>query len=65
VYCDHELHPQYVASSDWHEGKLENKRYHRADSYFARKIKLENLIIFASENEAQARQFKPSSYIRQ
>jgi aspartate carbamoyltransferase catalytic subunit len=65
IYCDHELHPQYVASSDWHEGKLENKRYHSADSHFARKIKPENLIIFASENEAQAQQFKPSSYIRQ
>jgi aspartate carbamoyltransferase catalytic subunit len=65
VYCDHELHPQYVASSDWHEGKLENKKYHSADSHFGRKIQLENLIIFASENEAQAQQFKPSSYIRQ
>jgi len=65
IYCDHELYPQYVASSDWHEGKLENKRYHSVDSHFARKIKPENLIIFASENEAQAQQFKPSSYIRQ
>jgi aspartate carbamoyltransferase catalytic subunit len=65
VYCDHELQPQYVASSEWHQRKLENKRYHSADSYFARKIKPENLIIFASENEAQAQQFKPSSYVRQ
>jgi aspartate carbamoyltransferase catalytic subunit len=65
IYCDHELRPQYVASSEWHEGRLENKRYHSADSYFARKIKPENLIIFASQNEAQARHFKPSSYIRQ
>jgi aspartate carbamoyltransferase catalytic subunit len=65
IYCDHELHPQYVASSDWHEGKLENKKYHSADSTFGRKIKPENLIIFASKNEAQAQQFKPSSYVRQ
>jgi aspartate carbamoyltransferase catalytic subunit len=65
VYCDHELHPQYVASSEWHEGKLENKKYHSADSHFARKIKPENLIIFASEKEAQSQQFKPSSYVRQ
>jgi aspartate carbamoyltransferase catalytic subunit len=64
IYCDHELHPHYVASSDWHQGKLENKRYHSADSRFAQKIKPENLIIFASEKEAQARQFKPSSYIK-
>lgn len=65
VYCDHELHPHYVASSDWHEGKLANKKYHDADSTFGRKIKLENLIIFASESEAQAQQFKPSSYVGQ
>ena len=65
IYCEHELYPQYVASSDWHEGKLANKRYHSVDSHFARKIKPENLIIFASENEAQAQHFKPSSYIRQ
>jgi aspartate carbamoyltransferase catalytic subunit len=65
VYCEHELHPRYVASSEWHQRKLENKKYHSADSHLARKIKPENLIIFASENEAQARQFKPSSYVRQ
>jgi hypothetical protein len=64
VYCEHELQPQYVASSEWHQRKLESKKYHSADSYFARKIKPENLIIFASENEAQAQQFKPSSYVR-
>jgi aspartate carbamoyltransferase catalytic subunit len=65
TYCDHELHAQYVASSDWHEGKLENKRYHSADSYFARKIKPENLIIFASEKKAQSQGFKPSSHAGQ
>jgi aspartate carbamoyltransferase catalytic subunit len=65
IYCEHELHPQYIASSDWHEGKLENKRYHSADSHLARKIKPENLIVFASRNEAQAQHFKPSSYVRQ
>ncbi len=65
VYCDHDLHPPYIASSDWHEGKLESKKYHNADSHWARKIKPENLIIFASEKEAQAQGFKPSSYARQ
>jgi len=65
VYCEHELHPRYVASSEWHQRRLENKKYHSADSHLARKIKPENLIIFASEKEAQAQQFKPSSYVRQ
>jgi len=63
IYCEHELHPKYVASSDWHQGKLENKKYHSANSHWARKIKPGNLIIFASEDEAQAQQFKPSSYV--
>jgi len=63
TYCDHELHPQYVASSEWHEGKLENKKYHSTDSHFGRKIKPENLIVFASEKEARAQGFKPSSYV--
>ena len=63
IYCEHELHPKYVASSDWHQGKLENKKYHNASSHWARRIKPGNLIIFASEDEAQAQQFKPSSYV--
>jgi len=64
IYCDHELHPQYVASSEWHQRKLENKKYHSADTHFAHKIRPENLIVFASEDEARAHQFKPSSRIR-
>jgi len=62
IYCEHELHPQYVASSDWHEGKLESKTYHSSESHWARKIKPENLVIFDSENEAQVQGFKPSRY---
>jgi aspartate carbamoyltransferase catalytic subunit len=64
IYCDHEVHPPYVASSDWHQGKLENKKYHSSDSHWARKIRPENLIVFPSEKEARARQFKPSRYVR-
>ncbi len=64
TYCDHELRPGYVASAEWHQGKLENKKYHRADSHWARKIKPENLIVFASEEEAQAKQFRPGHYSR-
>ena len=62
IYCEHEVHPPYVASSEWHQGKLENKKYHSASSRFARKISPENLISFASEEDARAQQFKPSSY---
>ncbi len=64
VYCEHGFEPKYVASSDWHEGRLDNKKYHSADSHLARKIKPENLILFDSESEAEARGFKPSYYAR-
>jgi len=62
IYCEHELYPQYIASSDWHEGKLECKKYHGAGSHLIWKIKPENLIIFESEDEAQARGYKPGIY---
>ena len=62
VYCEHEAHPQCIASSEWHQGLLVNKKYHSAASHLIRKIKPENLIIFDSESEAQAQGFKPSSY---
>ncbi len=64
VYCEHEFEPKYIASSDWHEGRLDSKKYHSADSHWARKIKSENLIVFGSESEAETRGFKPSHYVR-
>ncbi|MCX5998994.1 MAG: hypothetical protein NTU41_05215, partial [Chloroflexi bacterium] len=62
VYCEHETNPKFIASTDWHEGTLESKRYHRADSRWVKKIRPENLIIFDSESEAQSHGFKPSRY---
>ena len=62
VYCEHGFEPKYIASSDWHEGRLANKKYHNADSHWARKIKPENLIVFNSESDAEAHGFKPSRY---
>jgi aspartate carbamoyltransferase catalytic subunit len=64
LYCEHEVHPQYVASSDWHEGRLASKKYHSADSHWSTKIKPENLIIFDSASEAKAHGFQPSHYVR-
>ena len=63
VYCEHEIQPGYIATTDWHEGKLENKKYHSSNSRWIRKIKPGKLVIFDSEEEAQARGFKPSSYV--
>ncbi len=64
VYCEHGFEPSYVASTDWHEGKLENKKYHSANSHLAKKIKPENLILFDTEAEAQAHGFRPSRYVK-
>jgi aspartate carbamoyltransferase catalytic subunit len=64
VYCEHGFEPKYVASSDWHEGKLDTKKYHSADSHWAKTIRPENLIVFNTEEEAQAYGFKPSHYTR-
>ena len=62
VYCEHGFEPRYVASAEWHEGRLDMRKYHSADSHLARKIKPENLIIFDSASEAEAHGYKPSHY---
>ncbi|MFC1983176.1 aspartate carbamoyltransferase [Chloroflexota bacterium] len=62
VYCEHGFEPKYIASSDWHEGRTDTKRYHSADSHWAKQIKPENLIVFGSEEEAKAHGFKPSHF---
>ena len=64
IYCEHGFEPRYIASTDWHEGKIETKKYHGADSHLAKKIRPENLIVFDSEEEAQAYGFKPSHFTR-
>jgi len=61
-YCEHEITPIYIASSQWHEGGIKDKKYHSADSHMLKKIKPDNLIIFDSESSAQAQGFNPSSY---
>ena len=62
MYCEHEIHPQYIASSKWHQGILENKRYYYAESSMLKRIQPENLLIFDSEDEALARGFKLGKY---
>ena len=43
----------------------ETKRYHRADSHLAKKIRPENLIVFDSAEEAEAKGFRPSRFARE
>ncbi len=63
TYCDREVRPEYIASSEWHEGKLETKQYHSAISRWALEIRSENLIVFGSEEEAGKHGFKPSHFV--
>lgn len=65
IYCEHGFEPKFVASTEWHEGTPEGKKYHRADSYWAKKIKPENLIIFSSESAAEALGYKPDHSYRE
>jgi len=64
IYCEHGFEPEYVASSDWHEGKTATKKYHSALSHWARTIRPENLIVFRSDRDAETLGFKPSRYVK-
>jgi len=65
VYCEHGIEPKYIASTEWHEGKIDAKKYHDADSRWAHQIRPENLIIFDSKEEAEVYGFKPSHYVKE
>jgi aspartate carbamoyltransferase catalytic subunit len=62
AYCEHGFEPKFIASADWHEHRLETKKYHSAASHWVKDIKPENLIAFNSEEEARAHGFKPSHF---
>jgi hypothetical protein len=62
VYCEHGTEPKCVASAEWHQGMVKNKKYHHANSHLAKKIKPENLIAFDLAEEAEAHGFKPGYY---
>jgi len=63
MYCEHDVYPPYIASSEWHDGTLESKKYHSADSHWSKSIKPENLIVFDSKEEAETNGFKPSHFV--
>ena len=62
VYCEHGFEPKFVASTEWHAHTPETRKYHSADSHLASSIRPENLIVFNSEEEAQAHGYKPSHF---
>jgi aspartate carbamoyltransferase catalytic subunit len=59
IYCEHGFEPKFVASTEWHEGTKEGKKYHLASSHWAKKIKPDNLIIFASDSAAESLGYRP------
>ena len=64
IYCEHGTEPKFVASTDWHQGMQESKRYSRANSHLVKKIKPENLIAFDSAEEAEKHGYKPGFYAK-
>jgi hypothetical protein len=64
-YCEKEIFPPYIASTQWHEGVIKDKKYHSSKSHLLQKIKMENLLIFNSADVAEDHGFKPSSYSRE
>ena len=64
IYCEHGTEPKYVASTAWHQGMKESKRYSRANSHLAKKIRPENLIAFDSAEEAEKHGYKPGFYAK-
>jgi len=62
VYCEHGFQPEYVASTDWHGGRVEDKRYHRSGSHWAKTIKPENLVIFSSVEDAERLGYRPGQH---
>ena len=64
IYCEHGTEPKYVASTEWHQGMTDSKRYSRANSHLAKKIKPENLIAFDSAEEAEKHGYKPGYYAK-
>jgi aspartate carbamoyltransferase catalytic subunit len=64
IYCEHGTEPKFVASTEWHQGMVESKRYNRASSHLAKKIKPENLIAFDSTEEAEKHGYKPGFYAK-
>jgi aspartate carbamoyltransferase catalytic subunit len=64
IYCEHGTEPKFVASTEWHQGLIESKRYNRANSHLAKKIRPENLIAFDSAEEAEKHGYKPGHYMK-
>jgi hypothetical protein len=64
IYCEHGTEPKFVASTEWHQGLTESKRYNRANSHLSKKIKSENLIAFDSAEEAEKHGYKAGHYVK-
>ncbi|MDY6834804.1 MAG: hypothetical protein SVY53_08425, partial [Chloroflexota bacterium] len=60
IYCDREYQPPYVANNTSGRSSSDMKRYHSSDSSILEQVRLEDLIFFNSELEAQALGFRPA-----
>ncbi len=60
-YCDHETEPAVVATAEAYDEPTYRRKYHRARSRWATTIRPENLLLFASAEDAEAAGFRPGA----
>lgn len=57
AYCDHEIQPPIIATSEGYDESTSRRRYHSCASRWAAMIRPENLLLFASAEDAEAAGF--------
>jgi aspartate carbamoyltransferase catalytic subunit len=57
AYCDHEIHPPVIATAEAYDESTIRRKYHPAGSRWTATIRPENLLLFASTEDAEAAGF--------
>ncbi len=57
-YCDHEVEPPVIATAEAYDEPTHRRKYHAARSRWAAAIRPENLLLFASAEDAEAAGFR-------
>jgi hypothetical protein len=60
-YCDYELEPAVIATSEAYDEPFSRRKYHPARSRWAATIRPENLLLFTSAAEAERAGFRPGA----
>lgn len=61
AWCDNELEPAVIGTSEAFDGPINRRKYHLARSRWAATIRPENLLFFSSVEAAEAAGFRPGA----